>query len=438
MKGKILKILNESTPDWIKKFLSEPIRAKVINNDTFKYTLSEIQEFESKNMEERNEIHFERLKEILIYAYENTVYYKNIFDEIKFNPYEFNDIDQMKKIPTIDKQFVLDNFEQLISKEEIDYYVAYTGGSTGKPLKILLDTESIYKEKAFVYNYWSKYGYDYKKSRIITIRGLEFNGKIYKYNPIDRQIILNPFTLNEDTVDKYVKIIDDFGPEFIHGYASAIYNLCRILNKKKINLNTNIKGVCFISENVDDYEREYIEKTLKCKGNIFYGHSERIVFAEYINDSYIFNQLYTHVNYISTEKKDVYQIACTGLISKKMPLINYIPDDKIVINDNNIMIYGHWDKELLIGKNNEKVSIVAINFHNKVFDKIKMYQFEQFEKGKVYLNIVEETKLTSNDKNEIVKIINTKVKDVIDVEIKIVERIPLTKRGKYKKIIQHI
>ncbi|QAS62028.1 hypothetical protein [Clostridium septicum] len=101
---------------------------------------------------------------------------------------------------------MLDNFDSLVSTEEIDNYVAYTGGSTGKPLKILLDTNSIYKEKAFVYNYWSKFGYDYNSSRIVTLRGLEFNNKIYKYNPIDNQIILNPFTLNEGNIEEYVKL----------------------------------------------------------------------------------------------------------------------------------------------------------------------------------------------------------------------------------------
>ncbi|WP_279222161.1 hypothetical protein [Clostridium septicum] len=33
-----------------------------------------------------------------------------------------------------------------------------------------------------------------------------------------------------------------------------------------------------------------------------------------------------------------------------MPLINYVPDDKVISENGNIQIYGHWDKEMLIGK----------------------------------------------------------------------------------------
>mgnify|MGYP004517133795 CR=1 FL=1 len=438
MKGKLLKKLNESTPDSVKKIFSKHIRNKVINNKSFKNTLEELREFDTLDDVSKKNKHLEKLRDTLIYAYENTKYYKDVFDKVNLDPYKFNNIEDMKKIPTINKQFVLDNFDDIISKQEIDHYVAYTGGSTGKPLKILLDTDSIYKEKAFVYNYWSKYGYNYTNSRMITLRGLEFKNKIYKYNPIDNQIVLNPFMLNDDTIDEYIKIINKFKPEFIHGYASAIYNLCRIIDKKNIKLNVKLKGICFVSENVSKHEKEYIEGILECKSNIFYGHSERAVFAEWIDNSYKFNDLYTHVELIQTEEQGIYKIATTGLINKKMILINYVPDDTVEVKNNEMMIHGHWDKELLIGKNNERISMASINFHNKVFDKIKIYQFEQFVEGTVQLNIVEDEKITDKDKLEIINIINTKLKNILDVKINIVENIPLTKRGKHNKIVQHI
>lgn len=438
MKGKILKKLNENTPDVIKMIMSKQIRAKVINNDVFKKEFEEIQYFEKLNLKEKERIHLERVKGVLIYSYENTEYYGNLFKRINFNPYEFKDLSELNKIPTISKEDVLNNFEKIISKEDIDHYEAFTGGSTGKPLKILLDTASIYKEKAYVYNYWSKFGYDYRKSKIITFRGLEFSGKLYKYNPIDNQIILNPFKLNEENIDQYINIINKFKPEFIHGYVSAIHNFCKILNKKNLKINSKIKCIFFVSENVTEGERRYIRDTLNCDTNIFYGHSERCVFAENYEGGYIFNDMYTHVDFINSNEEGIYEIACTGLINKKMPLIRYVPDDKIMIKNDNILIQGHWEKELLIGKNNEKISIASINFHNDIFDKISLYQFEQFEKGKVVLKIVEDSKLYNEDLDRIKEIIYMKLKDVIDIEIKCVRKIHLTKRGKYKKIIKHI
>lgn len=438
MKGKILKKVNENTPEFIKKILSNTIRKRVIENNTFLEQIREIKAFDKLDKNQKEKYHINKLKEILIYAYENTIFYKKSFDEVEFNPYDFKNIEEIYKIPTINKEIVLNNFEDLISTEEIDHYVAYTGGSTGKSLTILLDTASIYKEKAFVYNYWSKFGYDYEKSKIATFRGLEFKNRLYKYNPIDTQIILNPFKLNESNIEEYIKIIDKFKPEFFHGYISAIYNFCRLINKKNLKLKSNIKCVFFVSENTTEKEVDYIRETLNCETNIFYGHSERAVFAEYIDRGYEFNKLYTHVDLLNTTETNIYEIACTGLINKKMPLIRYVPDDSIQITNKGIQVYGHWDKELLIGENDEKISIASINFHNDVFSKIKYYQFEQFEKGKVILNIVEDTKLSENNKEEIIDIINNKLKNIINTEIKLVDKIELTNRGKYKKIIKHI
>lgn len=438
IKGSILKKLNSNTPDMAKLIFAKFIRNKVISNKYFLNKIEELNTYRNLEETEKNKLEIAKLKEILIYSYENVPYYKKLFDKCKFNPYEMTSIVDMNCLPFLSKDIIINNFDDLKSNEDINCYVAATGGSTGKPLKVLLDTKSIYEEKAFIYNYWAELGYDYKKSKTITLRGVEFGNKIYKANPIDNQIILSPFRLNKDTLPKYIKIINKFKPEFIHGYPSAIYNLCKLINAENIKLKVNIKGVFFVSENVDPVEKKYIEETLDCKSLIFYGHSERAVFAEKYEDGYRFNGLYGAVEFIPEKEKDHYSIVCTGFINKKMPLIRYKLDDVAIIKDGKIDIVGHWDKEMLIGKNDEKISMASINFHNDVFKKIKMYQFEQHTKGAVILKIVEDDKLSEDDIKQIKNALNVKLKGVIDFTIKIVDKIELTNRGKHKKILQHM
>ncbi|WP_238884690.1 hypothetical protein [Clostridium sp. YIM B02551] len=438
IKGSILKKLNTNMPDIIKRIFAKYIRRRVILNKYFMRKIEELNEYYHLNEAEKEELGKKQLKEILIYSYEKVPYYKGLFDKCKFNPYELNSVSQMKCLPILSKEKIIDNFNELKSVEDINCYLASTGGSTGKPLKVLLDTKSIYEEKAFVYNYWSKLGYDYKKSQIITLRGVEFGNKIYKVNPIDNQLILSPFKLNRETLPKYIKIINKFNPEYIHGYPSAIYNLCRLINIENVKLKARIKGIFFVSENIDEIEKKYIEDTLGCKSLIFYGHSERATFAEQYDDGYRFNNLYGIVEFIPEKDKDHYSIVCTGLINRKMPLIRYKLDDVAIIKNGKIDIVGHWDKEMLIGKNDEKISMASINFHSNVFEKIKAYQFEQYNKGEVILKIVEDNKLNENDIKQIKSALDLKLKGIIKFTIKIVDSIELTKRGKHKKILQHI
>ncbi|WP_129690840.1 phenylacetate--CoA ligase family protein [Gottfriedia acidiceleris] len=442
MNASIIKSIEEKTPDFIKKIITPIVRKKVINNKYFLEQYKAITDFDKKTEKQKDEIHFNLLKEKIIYAYENTIYYKNLLDKIDFNPYNMTNLEEILKIPSISKDEVINNFEELTSNEAINTYTAYTGGSTGKPLKILLDGTAPYKERAFIYKYWEKaVGYSYKKGKTITFRGLEFGKRLYKFNPIDNQIIMSPFKLSLDTIDDYVKVIRSYKPEFIHGYPSAISNFCRLINLKKIKLDIEIKGVFLVSENVTEIEKELIENTLKCKTAIFYGHSERLVLGEYYeNLGYKFHKLYGHVE-LMHYKDNLYKILVTGFLSNSMPLINYITDDIVEITENKeCLIHGHRGKELLYGVNKEEISLAAINFHSNAFSKVLKYQFEQHEIGNVKFRLepIKGMQFENKDLNQIKKVLDNKFNNVINYSIEIVDYIPLTQRGKFKKIIQHI
>ena len=216
MNANIIKKLNEHTPDFAKKIFAPMIRGKLVNNKVFLDQYNEIKTFKQLSEKEKRKKSLEKLKQQLCYAYENIEYYKEAFNKVSFNPYEIESFDELKKIPYINKEIINQNYEKFISKEKIDFYNTQTGGTTGDPLVLYMDKDSIYKEKAFIYSHWSKLGYDYKKSKIITFRGIQFNNKIYKYNPIYNEIILSPFELNTKNIQQYINIINKFNPEYIH------------------------------------------------------------------------------------------------------------------------------------------------------------------------------------------------------------------------------
>ncbi|MCM0647412.1 hypothetical protein NBE98_03350 [Clostridium swellfunianum] len=437
MDFKLVKKISEICPQSIKILLAPILRKKLINNKVFLDTYKMLDNYDTLSNENKKNLQFENLKSILIYCNEHVNYYKEAFKNAKFNPSTIKSFEDIKALDFTNKSIFLNNEASLLSDEDINHYIAYTGGSSGKPLKIYLDKDSIYKERAYVYHYWAKFGYDYKTSRMITFRGLEFNGKISKFNPIYNEIVLSPFKLNDESYEKYIKIIDEFKAEFISGYPSAIKNFCALLDKNKTKLN--IKSVFYISESCSREDDEYIKKVLKCDTCIFYGHSERAVFAEKYDEQYVFNDMYGYTEFIPTDNPDEFRIACTGFLNFKMPFVRYLTDDVVRVIDNKVTeIIGHNTSEMLIGKNNEKISIAAINFHSDAFNKIRQYQFEQFEIGKVNLNLLLDKDLIEEDISNIKKALNKKVKDILDIEIKIVNEIKLTKRGKKKLVIQHI
>lgn len=433
MKANVLKKLNENIPDIIKVLGKDVIRKKLINNRIFIKQYEELKRFENFEDCKKKEIQFNTLKKTLCYAYENTIYYKNTFDKLGFNPYQIKDISEFKKIPIVTKKEILDRYDEFVSNEKMDYYSASTGGSTGKILKILLGKDSIYKEKAYIYYHWSKLGYDYKKSKLITFRGLDFKGK--KYNPLYNEIILSSFRINNNKIEEYKKIIEKFKPDFIHGYQSSIYNFCKILKANNIKLSVNIKGIFFISETIEEAKRTFIEEYFNCKSLAFYGHTERTVFAEEGFDRlYRFNELYGFTE-IETDNESN-RIICTGFLNKKMPIIRYATDDMAQIENDGLKIYGHRQKEVLIGKDGEEMSIATLEFHNEIFAQIRLYQFVQKEKGKFIFNIIPENLISDQDIKLIKKIIDSTLGDAFEYTIEVVDEVTLSSRGKYSRIIQ--
>ena len=170
----LLKKLNTKLPDSIKIAFGPIIRNKLIKNSVFLSQYKELDSLEKMSQIEIEEKQINKVKQVLVHAYEHTSYYRKLFDEIGFDVYSFSEKDDIKKIPLLTKEIIIEHFDDIQADDISDFYSATTGGSTGTPLKIYLEKDSIYKEKAFIYHFWNKLGYDYKTSRIASFRGTDF------------------------------------------------------------------------------------------------------------------------------------------------------------------------------------------------------------------------------------------------------------------------
>ena len=431
----LLKKINERLPDSIKMAAAPLIRSGLVKNDIFINQYRALEEAASLNEQELGKIQFHKLKAVLIHAYEHTGYYHNLFDQVKFNPYQFEEVEELRKIPLLTREIIESDFDALQADDISDFYIGETGGSTGKPLRVLLERSSIYKEKAFIYHFWSRYGYDYKTSRIATFRGVDFSGKISKTNPLYNEIILNPFVLSESNVNLYAQKIGRFGAEFIHGYPSAITNFCRLINKCGIEVN-RIKAVFLISESCSKSQKEIIEKTLDCPVAAFYGHTERAVFAEQCGPDlvYEFNPLYGYTEFVERKEGN---IVCTGFLNLKLPLIRYALDDHATdLGNHRYQIEGHHSGACLYGRNGEQITQTALNFHDDTFARVEGYQFYQDKRGYAECRVIADVILCEPDLEKIRRKLESKTGTGLMWTVRQVPRLELTDKGKFKMIIQ--
>lgn len=118
-----------------------------IDYNTGQITLNKVQDslywdenLETMNREDLEELQLSQLKNILVHAYENTVYYKRAFDEAGLNPYDFKDLKDIEAYPFVNKKTQRDTQhvgtflgEMAGVDEEEVVFLSASSGSTGQP-----------------------------------------------------------------------------------------------------------------------------------------------------------------------------------------------------------------------------------------------------------------------------------------------------------------
>lgn len=433
-----LKKVNEILPAWIKIPFTPIIRKKLINNSIFQEQYKELVELDKTDFFTRINEQKKKLKALLIYAYEESPYYKQIIDERNIeleteDPYEI-----LSKMPILTKELLKSNLSRISIQSIHNYYEVTTGGTTGEPTKVLMSNNAIYREWAFVYHYWSNYGYNYKSSKLATFRGINLGKKICEINPLYQEIRMNVFIMNADNIGQYVKKIKKYKAEFIYGYPSAICNFCRLSKVAGINIDRIFKAVFLISENLYPFQEQEIKETIKAPIAMFYGHSERAVFGEKKDNGYEFNTAYG-VTEISEKGEPI----VSGFINEKTPLIRYLVDDYVKeIGKNEFELVGHRNADVIYGKNGVELRASTIDFHGKMSSILPEFQFVQNIPGEIIVRI----KKKEREKNHLLKErINEYIKNIVgdtfDIYAQAVDELEDSNGGssrKYKLIINNI
>ena len=437
MKSSTIKNIYNLCPETIRRLFALPIRYGLIGNKAFLNQYQECREAEAISADELRNIQRSRLLEILRFSYSNVPYYHEVFDQAGFDVLDNRCVDCLADLPLLTKRTVEERFDDLQAPRVKDFYLATTGGSTGAPVRVNLDRSSIYRERAFVYSFWARYGYDFKKSRIATFRGVDFNGRIAKDDPLYAAVLLNPFTLCEETLGEYLDAMDSYGCDFIQGYPSAVSNFCRLLEGSARRPKKRFKAVFFISENVEQDTSEYVSHVLGCGCHAFYGHSERAVFAEGCGVGYTFNPLYGFTEVIAHDEGN---IVCTGFLNRRMPLIRYAVDDYAEDNgDGTFSIVGHHEGVELLGVNGERITQTALNFHDGTFDAVPGgYQIVQNRVGFAECRLRPVRELDEYELTAIVHSLASKTGGAIEWSVVQDKQFELTRRGKAKLVVQHL
>lgn len=394
-----------------------------------------------------------KLKETIFHAYENTKYYKHIFDEHGISPYDIHTQKDLQAIPYLTKEVIKENFNDLMVQNypKTKQFYVKTGGTTGYPQTFYQSKNVWQKEQAFVQYFFSKFHYTPKALKARFMGG-DFNmsneNDFFRKNYMNHAIHFSPLYLSVKTVSKYVEVLNQYKPAFFHSYPSSLLFLIRNMIEQNLQLDYQIKTIFLVSEGYEEKDIQTIEAFFNCTIASFYGHTERIIFATSIDqnlNSYRIDKRYGNFELIDDnnhpiETKDIQgTIVGTSFDNFAMPLIRYKTDDMATYFDYDEGIISKIESQrnqvYVDGKDGLQIAITSFPV-SQISKYIHQWQIIQEKPGEIELLVVPKIGFSDIDKMNISSLLEKKFKGILNYKIVLSNKPSLTRQGKTLKFIK--
>lgn len=397
------------------------------------------------------------LRQNLIHCGRNVPYYRRLFREYGFEPQSVREPSDIRKLPPLDREQLLENpadfLAENISHEQRAYHA--TGGTMGRPLGLYNLRDAGWRERAFVNTLWRRVGFGWGDRRAMLKGTVIKSSRHWEYDPIERAWTFSNFHMTPRNVAEYARVMKRKGALYFHTYPSAALDFARLLRDGQIE-PPRFRAILAASENLYPGQRELLENFFHCRVFSFYGHSENTVMAgecEVSTNYHIFPE-YGLTEIIGDDGRPVSregesgEIVGTSFYNRVMPLVRYRTGDFAVLGPESCacgrpypllkQVLGRWHQEMLIGKQGNLVSITALNFHSSIFAQVHQFQLHQAEKGRVQVRLVRKNGYTEEDTRRIAAALAEKMGDSMEVEFTFPDSIAVTPRGKYRYIVQEL
>ena len=363
----------------------------------------------------------------------------------------FESLEQLKSYPLLTKQDLIVHRESMVNPSSLPSQRLYitTGGSSGVPVGFYLQKGvSRPKEQAYLEAQWSRRGYR-PGDRVAVIRGgvtsSRAAGNISYYDATRDWLILSSYHLTLERLPDYLAELRAFRPRHLHAYPSAALMLMRGLQQMGAKWDLPLVSVLCGSEKLSGQAQAELEQFFGAPVFHWYGHSERVVLAGQKVGSHAlhFWPTYGYVELGEPTANGLREVIGTSFHNEVMPLIRYRTGDYVRIAEAGSARNQAWvvadevvgrDYEFLTSRTGRRISLTAVNMHDRIFDGLLAVQFYQNVAGEVEVRC-QRGPAWSGDLGGIQRGLEMKLGDDFVLTLKLVDEVEKSGAGKHKWLI---
>ncbi|AKJ65524.1 hypothetical protein [Kiritimatiella glycovorans] len=349
--------------------------------------------------EERRRWIFEQTRAAAVHAQRVNPFYRRLYAERNFDAGAIRDFEDLRKIPVVTKEMLRASGEEWRQPDRRSLS-CNTGGTSGSPLKFLVDRGNGVREHYYMERIWSRLGCSRLHARAV-FRGRNLGTAPWVYDPEGDAYFINTYRPLRETAEAVKHLFDSRLITYLHGYPSALYFFARQLEGMRYvalreSILRNLRGVLMGSEYPAPMYRDLIEQTFPVPTISWYGHSEMVVLAPEWQQRYLYEpfQSYGFCEAVETGNGD-HHLVGTAYDNPYSPFIRYDTGDSIepvgfqrgVLASFRIR-HGRVG-EYVLDRQGHPVSLTALIFgrHHEAFAHADFVQISQPSPGYAVLHV---------------------------------------------------
>jgi len=420
-------------------------------DQAFVRSLQEYQQREFYDVQSLAEFRDHRLRQFLQHAVDMVPLYRKVFQTAGCRVEDIRSLDDLTRLPIIDKAYVQTHQEELVCKYFGTHEVAmqHTSGSTGAGLHFPATTSAIREQWAVWWRYRESHGIARSE------RCLYFSGRsvvplqqtkppFWRYNLPGHQVMFSGYHLSPDTAKAYLEEIRRSKLQWIHGYPSLIALLGQYAIE--LDLQTSMRWVTTGAEGLLASQRKIIREAFGVEPIEHYGMAEGVAnISECPAGKLHVDEDYAALEFVPCEEPGLYRVVGTGFANSAFPLIRYDVGDVVSLADETCDCGRHGrlvnaidgrQEDFVIMKNGARLGRLDHIFKDCIH--VKEAQLVQAEVGAMVVCVVKGRQYSAEDERQLREEIEKRVGEFLDYSIEYVEQIERTKRGKLRFVVSTV
>ncbi len=276
-----------------------------------------------------------RLTALIDFAYKNTDYYRQLFDDAGCQPADIKTPEDYLRIPTTNRLIVRANLERMKPRnfKATHPIKTVTSGTTGFPLKLYRSRTHEALRKAIVWRHYNACGYFFKEPRATLGRPLDFPQKHHYTHEdlLENNLWLNSFHLNPNDFMHIYGALADRMPKMLVGHPSALFTFC--LQSEKAGVKSiRIPIIYSYSEKLYPHHIAKFKDYFGARVFDYYGNRENTLAVTQLPcGNYHINPEFGFVEFVTNGRHSTQgesgSIITTALENYSVPLLRYDTGD---------------------------------------------------------------------------------------------------------------